>query len=402
MNVAVLGGGAAGFFSALSCKVHHPDADVTLFEKSSKLLSKVKVSGGGRCNVTHDCLNTNTLSKSYPRGERFLKKAFNQFSVSDTVKWFESRGVKLKIEDDGRMFPTTNDSDTIIRCLMDETKLLNVNIKTQSMVSKIEEGADQINLTVDDEQLIFDRVIVATGGSPKLEGLKWLEVLGHKIELPVPSLFTFNMPSESIKSLMGLVVKNASVKVQGTKLKQSGPLLITHWGMSGPAILKTSAWGARYLNDVNYDFSIQVNWLNDATESDIRSAITEVASDNPKKKILNKNPFDIPSRLWDFLLEKIHIRKDMIWSEIGSKGMNKLVNILLNDVYRVSGKTTFKEEFVTCGGVSLSDIDSQSMQSKVVENLYFAGEVLDIDGVTGGFNFQSAWTTGFIAGKLKG
>ncbi|MEQ8928114.1 MAG: NAD(P)/FAD-dependent oxidoreductase [Fulvivirga sp.] len=400
MEVAIIGGGAAGFFAALSVKEHYPHANLTLFEKSSKLLAKVKVSGGGRCNVTHDCRHANQLAKNYPRGEKFLKKAFSQFDVNDTISWFESRGVKLKTESDGRMFPITDDSQTIIDCLLNETRRLGVAIVKNKTILKLSPSETGIELSFDENQTRFDKAIICSGGSPKLSGFEWLTELGIHIEPPVPSLFTFNMPNEPIKSLMGLAVPNVSVNVQGTKLKQEGPLLITHWGMSGPAILKTSAWGARVLADFNYDFKIQVNWLNENSESELRAQVEVIKKDFPKRKMLNRAIAGIPSRLWDFLLTRVALRSDITWGELGSKGINKLVNVLLNDVYEVKGKTTFKEEFVTCGGVSLSHIDVKTMQSRVVPNLYYAGEVMDIDGVTGGFNFQAAWTTGFIAGKL--
>ncbi|QSE96425.1 BaiN/RdsA family NAD(P)/FAD-dependent oxidoreductase [Fulvivirga lutea] len=400
MEVAIIGGGAAGFFAALSVKQHYSDANVTIFEKSSKLLAKVKVSGGGRCNVTHDCRQISQLAKHYPRGEKFLKKAFSQFAVNDTIDWFENRGVRLKTEGDGRMFPVTDDSQTIIDCLLNEARRLRVSIIKNRPILKLVPNNSSIELVFEDEELSFNKVIICSGGSPKLSGMDWLVEMGIEVETPVPSLFTFNMPNEAIKSLMGLAVPKVSVKVQGTKLKQEGPLLITHWGMSGPAILKTSAWGARILADLNYDFKIQVNWLNENSEAELRSQVDAIKNDSPKKKMLNRAIEGIPSRLWEFLLKKIDLREDITWGELGSKGLNRLINILLNDVYEVKGKTTFKEEFVTCGGVALSGIDVKTMQSKEVPNLYFAGEVMNIDGVTGGFNFQAAWTTGFIAGKL--
>lgn len=401
MKVAIIGGGAAGFFAAISCKTHYPDAEVSIIEKTTKLLAKVRISGGGRCNVTHDCLNSNVLSKSYPRGERFLKKAFNQFAVADTIEWFESRGVKLKIEQDGRMFPVSDNSETIIDCLMNEVKRLGISIRLKAAVGQLFVKKNGVDLVISENKERYDKVIIATGGSPKMEGFNWLEKLGHEIKPPVPSLFTFNMPSEPIKSLMGLVVSDALIRVQGTKLKQKGPLLVTHWGMSGPAILKTSAWGARILSDMNYEFNIQVSWVGEVSEVQLRNEIIHCQTQASKKKMTNKRLSDLPTRLWDFLLHKIELREDITWGEIGKKGVNKLINILMNDVYRVSGKTTFKEEFVTCGGISLENVKVESMESKITPNLFFAGEVLDIDGVTGGFNFQAAWTTGYIAGKLN-
>jgi predicted Rossmann fold flavoprotein len=402
MKVAIIGGGAAGFFAAISCKQHHKGAEVTIFEKGYKLLSKVKVSGGGRCNVTHACFNTSILAKSYPRGEKFLKKAFNQFATTETVEWFQSRGIELKTEADGRMFPTTDNSQTIINCLTQQASDTGVLLEMQNAVLYIDRVENGFSLSLKDETHVFvDKIIVATGGSPKLEGFGWLKELGHTIESPVLSLFTFNMPEETIKSLMGVVVENATVRVQGTKLKQSGPLLITHWGMSGPAILKTSAWGARALSEMAYDFKIQINWLGEASETEVRTVIEENQNNHHKRMVANKNAFGLPARLWEFLLQKNELRDNITWGEIGQKGINKLVNTLLNDIYAVNGKTTFKEEFVTCGGVSLSEISNATMESKVISGLYFAGEVMDIDGITGGFNFQAAWSTGFIAGKLQ-
>lgn len=401
MQVAVIGGGAAGFFSAISAKTHHPEAKVTIYEKSNKLLSKVKVSGGGRCNVTHHCFKIGDLVKFYPRGEKSLRKAFGIFSTTDTIKWFEQRGVELKTEADGRMFPTTDSSQTVIDCLMKETQKLGIGIKTKSAIKKLIMEDDGYLLSFKNGETKFvDKVIVATGGSPRSEGFDWLRELGHSIEEPVPSLFTFNMPNERIKELMGVVASPATVKVMGTKLKSTGPLLITHWGMSGPAILKLSAFGARILHDMDYQFKALVNWTGEKSEQEIREVLTETVYRNPKKKVQNVNPFALAGRLWEFILFKIEISESMIWDNMGKKNINRLVHVLMNDEYQVSGKTTFKEEFVTCGGISLQDVDIKTMQSKLSPNLYFAGEVLDIDGVTGGFNFQNAWTSGFIAGKL--
>lgn len=399
MRIAIIGGGAAGFFAAISCKEHQPNSQVTIFEKTNKLLAKVKVSGGGRCNVTNSCFSISELSRHYPRGEKFLKKAFSQFYTKHTVEWFESKGVELKTEPDNRMFPTTNDSQTIMDCLLNESRRLGVDMRKLSSVNKLEKIDTEFQLEVNDEKLTFDKVIITSGGSPKIESYEWLKRLGHQIEPPVPSLFTFNMPNESIKALMGVVAENASVSIQGTKFKNQGPLLITHWGMSGPAILKLSAFAARELNTRNYQFDIRVNWLGEINENELRDKIDLEFNDFRKRKISNKNPFQVPSRLWSFLLNKVEISEDQVWVSLPKKKLNQLINVLLNDTYAVSGKTTFKEEFVTCGGVSLRDIDVRTMESKVCPGLHFAGEVMDIDGVTGGFNFQAAWTTGFLAGK---
>lgn len=401
MNVAVIGGGAAGFFAALSCRDNYPDARITIYEKSGKLLSKVKVSGGGRCNVTHACFLVSELVRFYPRGSRQLKKAFGQFNTKDTVSWFEERGVKLKTEADNRMFPVSDDSQTIIDCFMEQAAQKQVNILLRHPVEAIFPLEKGFRLAVGDEVHVVDKVIVTTGGSPKAEGFDWLRKTGHAIEPPVPSLFTFNMPGEAIRELMGLSVPHVVVRVQGTKLREEGPLLITHWGMSGPAILKLSAFGARVLHDLGYHFNVQVNWCGPASENEVNHALDLTSKDHPKKRMYNINPFNLPVRLWEHLLGKIDLRMDITWGELGRKGKNKLINILINDVYQVKGKTTFKEEFVTCGGISLQDVDINTMQSRKCPGMYFAGEVLDIDGVTGGFNFQAAWTTGFIAGKLQ-
>ncbi|HTA84309.1 MAG TPA: NAD(P)/FAD-dependent oxidoreductase [Bacteroidia bacterium] len=400
ITIAVIGGGAAGFFSAISCKTHHPNATVTIYEKTDKLLAKVKVSGGGRCNVTHACFSISQLAKFYPRGEKQLKKAFTQFNTNDTVTWFESRGVPLKVEEDGRMFPITNNSQTIINCLKQETDRLGIAIELQQPVVMLERCDDGFKLTFREKTIRVDKVIIASGGSPKIEGFNWLKKLGHKISEPVPSLFTFNMPDESIKELMGVSVEQASIKVMGTSLKTNGPLLITHWGMSGPAVLKASAWGARILSEMNYEFKIQVNWLGGLNEDKARSILLEEMQMHPKRKISNLDSIKLPNRLFLFQLKKLEINPNTTLEELGKRNQNRLLNTLLNDEYNVSGKTTFKEEFVTCGGVALDNISIDTMESKVCPGMYFAGEVLDIDGVTGGFNFQAAWTTGFIAGKL--
>ena len=400
MKVAIVGGGAAGFFAAFSVKEHHPESQVTIFEKSDKLLSKVKISGGGRCNVTHACFQVSQLSKFYPRGAKQLKKAFSIFQPKDTVAWFRARGIDLKIESDGRMFPVSDDSQTIIDCFLHEAQIKKIQIVKQSRVNELHPEKSGFTLVFNESKEHFDKVIIASGGSPKARGFEWLKNIGHAIINPIPSLFTFNMPEEPVKHLMGLVVENATARIQGTKLQYTGPILITHWGMSGPAILKLSAWGARLLYDHNYKFNVQMNWLSVKSENEVHDMINAEMDRIRKKKIANANPFGLPNRMWLFLLEKVQINSDSPWMELSKKNRNKLVNVLLNDVYAVSGKTTFKEEFVTCGGLSLSDIDMKTMQSIVCKDLYFAGEVLDIDGITGGFNFQAAWTTGYIAGKL--
>lgn len=399
MNIAIIGGGAAGFFAALSAKKQFPKAQVTIYEKSGKVLSKVKISGGGRCNVTHACFSNRELAAFYPRGENYLRKAFEQFNAQSTVEWFESRGVKLKTYPDNCIFPQSNDSQTIIDCFLKEAVDLGVEIKLNQSITHLENDANGFTLYTRDTNFHADRIIVTTGGQPKRSGLEWLEKLGHEIIEPIPSLFTFNMPQNPIRELMGNVVEKATVKVEGTKLMGKGPLLVTHWGMSGPAILQLSAWGARILAERNYHFAILVNWLDELKEDTLRAQFQKIIQEHEGKKVANLNPFPMTSRLWNFLLQKSEIHPEMRWKDLGKKNINKLVNTLLNDRYEVSGKTTFKEEFVTAGGIALSDVDFKTMQSKKVPGMFFAGELLDIDGITGGFNFQAAWTTGFIAGK---
>lgn len=403
MKVAVIGGGAAGFFSAIAVKENHPTAQVTIFEKSQKLLAKVKVSGGGRCNVTNGCTSIATLARAYPRGSKSLKKAFRTFSTQDTMQWFEQRGVALMVQEDNCVFPVSQSSQSVIDCFLREAHRLGITIKTGTGVNVIQKQEKGLELHFNNEAFPpceFDKVIVATGGSPKIQGLTWLQFLEHDIETPVPSLFTFNMPTESITSLMGIVVEQTIVSVQGTKLKAEGPLLITHWGMSGPAILKLSAFGARVLSEMNYEFKVQVNWVNTINYDTVLAELTGILEAHPQKTLANYRPFLLPKRLWHYLVEKCQLSEERRWEEIGKKGLHKLTRTLINDEYQVKGKTTFKEEFVTCGGVSLDSVDFETMESKVCKNLYFAGEVLDVDGITGGYNFQSAWTTGFIAGKL--
>jgi predicted Rossmann fold flavoprotein len=399
-RIGIIGGGAAGFFSALSVKQHHPDYEVIIFEKSAKILAKVKISGGGRCNVTNATFDNKELAKFYPRGGNYLRKAFEQFNAKSTMDWFEERNVPLDVLAENCVFPRSNESQSIIDCFVREAKTKNVIIKIQTGINEIKNLEDGTFLLKSiDNDFIVDKVIVTTGGHPKRISLEWLEKLGHTIVDPLPSLFTFNMPKNPICELMGNVVEETTVKIEGTKLIAKGPLLVTHWGMSGPAILKLSAWGARILAEKGYQFSILVNWLNDRKEDDLRSEMNKVIEIHGGKMVGNLNPFPMTSRLWNFLLLKTEINPEKRWNEVGKKGINKLINTLLNDRYEVSGKTTFKEEFVTAGGVSLDDVDFTTMESKVLPGIFFAGEVLDIDGVTGGFSFQAAWTTGWIAGK---
>ncbi len=399
-GLIVIGGGAAGFFCAINAAKNNPSLKVMIIEKSNKLLSKVKVSGGGRCNVTHACFEIDELIKKYPRGQNFLKKAFHWFNTKDTIEWFKERNVKLKRESDGRMFPETNSSQTIIDCFLKEANKYNVEILLNCEVKEIKNESNSFKLLIPDSQLLTsDFLCIACGGYPKSNQFDWLKKLGHSIEEPVPSLFTFNIPNNKITELMGVSVENATIKIAGTKLQEQAPLLITHWGMSGPAVLKLSAWGAKLLSEKNYHFEITVNWLSSRNENSLREEWIFFREKFASQKIGNKNPFDLPNRLWNYLLKESFIKEDARWAELTSKQQNKLIQILTAQAFQVKGKTTFKEEFVTCGGIKLNEIDANTMQSKIVKHLFFAGEIIDIDGITGGFNFQNAWTTGWIAAK---
>lgn len=403
MNIAIIGGGAAGFFSAINAKENYPHSNIQIFEKSHKVLSKLRISGGGRCNVTNGCKTIEDLILGYPRGSKFLKKNFYIFNNKHTFDWFSTRGVPIYVQDDNRAFPTTNSSDTIINCFLEEVKRLKIKINLGVKVKSLKQTSDErLELAFDgaDKSIIFNKVIVTTGGSPKMESLNWLKNLGHRIEPPVPSLFTFKISDKKLTQLMGLAVENCFVSIQGTNLKSEGPVLITHWGMSGPAILKLSAFGARILSDMNYLFKINVNWIHESNNDNVINHLKAIASSNPNKQLINLKPYTLPSRLWTYLIEKLNYSLDRTWGEIGNKGANKIANILINDEYQINGRTTYRDEFVTCGGVSLKSVDMNTMSSKVVKNLYFAGEVLDIDGITGGYNFQNAWTSAYIAAKL--
>ncbi|MFK8043867.1 MAG: NAD(P)/FAD-dependent oxidoreductase [Crocinitomicaceae bacterium] len=400
IDIGVIGGGAAGFFAAINAKIKYPKKTVVIFERSKKVLSKVKISGGGRCNVTNATDGISDLSKNYPRGFKELKKVFAQFKVKDTVEWFESRGVELVTQEDKCIFPVSQNSQTIIDCFLKECKRLDISIQLNTSILKIQKIKARFSLISKDSTVEVDHVILTIGGQPKKTGFSILEDLDHSIIEPVPSLFTFNMPNESVTDLMGIVVNPVTTKIQGTKLVENGPLLITHWGMSGPAILKLSAWGARILEEKTYSCQLQVNWLNNLNYNKVKALLDKGIIEFGQKKVTNQKIVPLPKRLWDFLLGKINLNTDKKWSELSKKELNKLCEILVNDVYSVQGKTTFKEEFVTAGGVNLNEVDFNTMQSKLHPGLFFAGEVLDVDGITGGFNFQAAWSTAFVASHL--
>ena len=397
MTIAIIGGGAAGFFLAINLKRLAPNIDVTIFEKSAKVLTKVGISGGGRCNLTNSFAEIKTLNQAYPRGDKLLKHAFRLFGHRDAYKWFEDAGVPLITQDDQCVFPCSQDSNQIIVTFTKLARELGILVKTSQTLTSITSG-EKYTLTFNtDTRRTFDAVAITTGGSPKAEGLNYLEALGHKIILPVPSLFTFNIPSDSIRELMGVVAENAMVSLEGTKLKASGALLITHWGMSGPAILKLSSYGAKLISEKQYRFNILVSWINEVNCDKIIEYINSIARENPQKKVANIRPYDISSRLWLHILQKAEVPTERKWVDLGKKGINKIINHLSNDRYTVHGKGSFRDEFVTCGGVSLESIDFNTMESKSCPNVYFAGEILDIDAITGGFNLQAAWTTAYVA-----
>ncbi len=401
-SIAVIGGGAAGFMAAISAKTHRPEAEVLLFEKSDKVLAKVRISGGGRCNVTHASPEPRRLARCYPRGEAFLRKAFAQWGQPETVHWFERQGVPLKTEADGRMFPITDDSRTVIDALQGAAEDLGVRIRMNSPVSRLERVDEAWHLSAPQGLLHIDSVVVATGGSPKAEGFAWLRALGHEVVSPVPSLFTFNLPNEHIRELMGIVAPEVRLRIEGSKLESSGALLITHWGFSGPAVLRLSAFGARALHERGYLYTVRVHWLGNVNEQAAREQLHAEAAAHPRRQLANAASFGLPARLWTYLLERAGLSPDKPLSELGPRLLSRLLDVLTNDKYEAQGKTTFKEEFVTAGGISLAQINPLTMQSTVQPGLHFAGEVLDIDGITGGFNFQAAWSTGWLAGRAAG
>ncbi len=441
MKVAIVGAGAAGCFCAIELKRRMPSASVEVFEAGTTALAKVAISGGGRCNLTNSFEGISSLSIAYPRGDKLMKRLFRSFDQRSTWQWFENEGVKLVLQEDHCVFPASQDAMEIVNTLLARMRQAGVTLHTKRKVTGIfprPEGGYTISVAelskvqslrqaqrpdslapesiisvpepvegpilqksqrLDKHNCLADIVVVTTGGSPKLSGLGMLDGLDLEIVPPVPSLFTFNLPGSPVRELMGTVVENASASLIGTKFKASGPLLITHWGMSGPAILKLSSYAARYLAENEYSATLSVNWFGDAGEQDVRDRITALSKDSPQKQILNTHPSELPSRLWNYLISKCGIREDARWAELGSKGMNRLVNTLINDEYQIRGKSRFKEEFVTCGGVALSNINLNTLESKNHPGLYFAGEVLDVDAITGGFNLQAAWSMGYTVAR---
>jgi predicted Rossmann fold flavoprotein len=399
-RVIIAGGGAAGFFAAATCAEANPAAEVCIFELTSNPLAKVRVSGGGRCNVTHACFEPRELVKRYPRGARELLGAFSRWQPSDTVNWFGARGVELKTEGDGRMFPVTDSSATIIDCLQRAASSAGVKVRTGCGVKDaqpVDGGGFLVTLT-SGETTTCDRLLFATGGGRAEGALALVKKLGHTIETPVPSLFTFHIDDPRLKELAGLSVENAGVTVSAAKLREQGPLLVTHWGLSGPAILKLSAWGARALHGLDYKFTLSVNWLGEQSLDAARGELASARTANPRKQVATWNPFSLPQRLWEKLVAAAGVPPTAIWTSVSNQFLAAIAAQVAGGEYVVTGKSMNKEEFVTCGGVRLGEVDFKSMQSRICPGLFFAGEVLDIDGVTGGFNFQAAWTTGRLAG----
>ena len=415
LHIAIVGGGAAGFFAAIAAKRNVPDADITIFEKNQKVLAKVEITGGGRCNLTNSFEEISDLKQAYPRGHKLMKRLFKQFDYHQAFEWFEENGVPLVTQEDQCVFPQSQDSHSIIDCLVNTAKSLGIKIMTGHRLMSITQQEDETlllnfekttrslyqtkqNHDSEKKQQVFDRVAITTGGHPRIESFQHLADLGHAIEQPIPSLFTFNIADKAFKNLMGTVVEPVMTSMPGTKFKAQGPLLITHWGMSGPAVLKLSSHAARYLNENNYQVKISVNWVNESNRSFVEENIRGIIAANPQKQLASIRPYNLPSRLWLYLILKMGYAPEKKWSELGKKGCNLLIETLTNDLYQVNGKGAHKEEFVTCGGISLCNIDLHTLESKVCPHLFFAGEVLDIDAITGGFNLQAAWTTGYIVG----
>jgi predicted Rossmann fold flavoprotein len=393
-NIVIIGGGAAGFFAAINHAQLHPEHSVILLEKSVQLLSKVRISGGGRCNVTHACFEPKELVRNYPRGSQELLGPFHRFQPRDTIAWFAERGIELKTEADGRMFPVTNSSQTIIDCFLKEAEKHGVNIRTKCGVQSLKNGVVELQ---SGERLEADAVILATGSAPF--GHQLVQTLGHTIVKPVPSLFTFNVPDSPFHDLSGVSLQDVQVSIENTSLHQRGPFLFTHWGFSGPAVLKLSAWGARYLHDCDYQANVNIDWLPAQTFEQTRQQLVECKNQNARKQMGKEIPIKIPKALWNKLLTLNSFQPDQLYQSASNKDLNRLAQMIHQTIQKISGKTTYKEEFVTAGGIALKEVNFKTMQSLIEPKLYFAGEILDIDGVTGGFNFQNAWTTAHIAAQ---
>ena len=401
MDIAIIGGGAAGFMAAIMARRTNPSSKVTIFERAQKVLAKVEITGGGRCNVTNSFAAITDMKQAYPRGHKLMKRLMKTFSHEDTFRWFEQHGVPLVTQEDECVFPKAQDSHAIINCLVRQANELGVTICCRHRLVNIHRMEDgRLKLEFENgSHRVFHRTIITTGGSPNGRGLQYLAQLGHDIEPPVPSLFTFNIKDRAFCDLMGTVVEPVVTTIPGTKLRAKGPLLVTHWGVSGPAVLKLSSYAARLLAENDYKALLAISWTGELTRQEVEENLLKLQTANPRKQVATLHPFGLPSRLWVYILSKLDIDAVKPWAEIGRKTLNRMIETLVNDQYTIAGKGAFREEFVTCGGVSLSSVNSKTLESKVCPNLFFAGEVLDIDAITGGFNLQAAWTTGFIAGK---
>ena len=401
MDIAIIGGGAAGFMAAIVARRTNPASKVTIFERAQKVLAKVEITGGGRCNVTNSFAAITDMKQAYPRGHKLMKRLMKTFSHEDTYRWFEQHGVPLVTQEDECVFPKAQDSHAIINCLVRQANELGVTICCRHRLVNIHRMEDgRLKLEFENgSHRVFHRTIITTGGSPNGRGLQYLAQLGHDIEPPVPSLFTFNIKDRAFCDLMGTVVEPVVTTIPGTKLRAKGPLLVTHWGVSGPAVLKLSSYAARLLAENDYKAPLAISWTGELTRQEVEENLLKLQTANPRKQVATLHPFGLPSRLWVYILSKLDIDAVKPWAEIGRKTLNRMIETLVNDQYTIAGKGAFRDEFVTCGGVSLSSVNSKTLESKVCPNLFFAGEVLDIDAITGGFNLQAAWTTGFIAGK---
>ena len=401
MDIAIIGGGAAGFMAAIVARRTNPASKVTIFERAQKVLAKVEITGGGRCNVTNSFAAITDMKQAYPRGHKLMKRLMKTFSHEDTYRWFEQYGVPLVTQEDECVFPKAQDSHAIINCLVRQANELGVTICCRHRLVNIHRMEDgRLKLEFENgSHRVFHRTIITTGGSPNGRGLQYLAQLGHNIEPPVPSLFTFNIKDRAFCDLMGMVVEPVVTTIPGTKLRAKGPLLVTHWGVSGPAVLKLSSYAARLLAENDYKAPLAISWTGELTRQEVEENLLKLQTANPRKQVATLHPFGLPSRLCLYILSKLDIDAVKPWAEIGRKTLNRMIETLVNDQYTIAGKGAFRDEFVTCGGVSLSSVNSKTLESKVCPNLFFAGEVLDIDAITGGFNLQAAWTTGFIAGK---
>lgn len=400
MEIAIIGGGAAGFMTAITAQKTDPASKVTIFERAQKVLAKVEITGGGRCNVTNSFATITDMKQAYPRGDKLMKRLMKTFSYEDTYKWFEKHGVPLVTQEDECVFPKAQDAHAVIDCLVRQARELGITVCCKHRLTDIcqkEDGSFEL-MFENASHRNFHRVIVTTGGSPHARGLDYLARLGHKIEHPVPSLFTFNITDRSFCNLMGTVADPVVTAIPGTKMRAEGALLVTHWGMSGPAVLKLSSYAARWLAEQDYKSPLAVSWTGRRTRQEVEEELLQLQTINPRKQLGTLHPFGLPSRLWLYIVNKLGLNTAKPWGEIGRKTLNRLVETLVNDQYTIAGKGSFREEFVTCGGVSLQSVNVKTLESKVCPGLFFAGEVLDIDAITGGFNLQAAWTTGVVAG----